>query len=258
MRISVRFAAAIVVAAAWSRSPWPQPRAPRPCGCAGPDSIQTPARPGSRPPYYSPQLKKLGVAHPKPVAHPKIDCFYVYPTVSDQKTTISNLHIDPGGAVDRALPGRALFAVLPGVRAHVPADHGSGARVGQPRRRRRSCELPLSDVRRAFTTYLQQLQPWPRFRAHRPLAGLVPARELIAKDIDPHAALRRRLVSAILLGGNVLVKRGTTSAGTSSTFRPAPAPPSSAVSIAFSTFDRRRRRQLLRADHGSRATRCCA
>jgi hypothetical protein len=35
------------------------------------------------------------VTHPKQVAHPAIDCFYVYPTVSDQKTGNANLHVDP-------------------------------------------------------------------------------------------------------------------------------------------------------------------
>ena len=35
--------------------------------------------------------------HPSPggASNPKIDCFYVYPTVSDQKTVNANLHIDP-------------------------------------------------------------------------------------------------------------------------------------------------------------------
>ena len=56
-----------------------------------------------------------------PVADPKIDCFYVYPTVSDQPTPIANLDIDSRGALDRALSGSLLLAVLPGVRADVPA-----------------------------------------------------------------------------------------------------------------------------------------
>jgi hypothetical protein len=34
-------------------------------------------------------------------------------------------------------------------------------------------------------------------------------RELIAKNIDHTPSVRRRLVSAILFGGNVLVKRGS-------------------------------------------------
>ena len=42
-------------------------------------------------------------------------------------------------------------------------------------------------------------------------------RELIHQDIDPKKKVRKRLVSAILLGGNVTVKTGKTSGVTSST-----------------------------------------
>src|ERR1035437_9669197 len=54
-----------------------------------------PCTPGLSTTVYSPTLKKLGVEHPKQVPHPAIDCFYVYPTVSDQKTGNANLHVDP-------------------------------------------------------------------------------------------------------------------------------------------------------------------
>ena len=40
---------------------------------------------------FSPTLKPLRVIHPKAVRHPKIDCFYVYPTVSDETTVNSDL-----------------------------------------------------------------------------------------------------------------------------------------------------------------------
>jgi hypothetical protein len=42
-----------------------------------------PCTPGLSTTVYSPTLKSLGVAHPQAVRKPKIDCFYVYPTVSD-------------------------------------------------------------------------------------------------------------------------------------------------------------------------------
>ncbi len=62
-------------------------------------------------------------------------------------------------------------------------------------------------------------------------------RTLIAKDVDANAAVRKRLISAILLGGNVLVKRGT---GIGGDFKHVPACRSSSqlgCVIAFSTFD---------------------
>jgi hypothetical protein len=62
-------------------------------------------------------------------------------------------------------------------------------------------------------------------------------RSLIAKDVDPKPAVRNRLVSAILLGGNVLVKTGRDVGGD---FKHIPACHSATqlhCVIAFSTFD---------------------
>ncbi len=40
--------------------------------------------------YNAPLTKAIGVKHPKAQRNPPIDCFYVYPTVSDEKTPNSN------------------------------------------------------------------------------------------------------------------------------------------------------------------------
>ncbi len=40
--------------------------------------------------YFSPTGQVLRVEHPKAAAHPAADCFYVYPTVSGQTTTLAN------------------------------------------------------------------------------------------------------------------------------------------------------------------------
>jgi hypothetical protein len=62
-------------------------------------------KPGTKPDPCAPQLsttvynppltKVIGVQHPKAEKNPPIDCFYVYPTVSDDKTPNSDLSIDP-------------------------------------------------------------------------------------------------------------------------------------------------------------------
>ena len=54
-------------------------------------------------------------------------------------------------------------------------------------------------------------------------------RRLIREEIDPSPAARGRLVSAMLLGGNVIVRRGEVTAGTSRTCRRAPRPARSAA-----------------------------
>ena len=67
--------------------------------------------------------------------------------------------------------------------------------------------------------------------------GTYVLRQLIAEQIDPKPALRKRLVSAILLGGNVLVKKGKDSGGD---FKHIPACHSQTqlrCVVAFSTFN---------------------
>jgi hypothetical protein len=54
-----------------------------------------PCTPGPSTTAYSSTLAPLRVTHPKPAKRPLFDCFYVYPTVSDQPTTLSTRRIDP-------------------------------------------------------------------------------------------------------------------------------------------------------------------
>ena len=43
---------------------------------------------------------------PQPAANPAVDCFYVYPTVSEQSGAVANLHIDPS---EMAVAGSRLL-----------------------------------------------------------------------------------------------------------------------------------------------------
>ena len=61
-----------------------------------------------------------GRAH-APAADSRFDCFYVYPTVSTQKTANANLKIEPAEIGDRRRAGVAVLAGLPGLGADVPA-----------------------------------------------------------------------------------------------------------------------------------------
>src|SRR5204863_542005 len=54
-----------------------------------------PCKRGLKTTLISPSGEKLGVKNPKTHGRRKVDCFYVYPTVSDQQGQNANLHIDP-------------------------------------------------------------------------------------------------------------------------------------------------------------------
>ncbi|MEA2213565.1 MAG: hypothetical protein QOF83_3513 [Solirubrobacteraceae bacterium] len=195
-----------------------------------------PCTPGLSTTYYSPRLHTLGVAHPKAAVHPKIDCFYVYPTVSDQKTVYANRHVDPE---ERSIVLFQAARYSQYCRVFAPMYRQVTVPALQAGNRETPSELrrPVNDVRQAFAAYLRRYNHGRGFVLIGHSQGSFVLRELIARDVDGHPALRRRLVSAILLGGNVLVKRGSNVGGD---FKHVPGCASATqlgCVVAFSSFD---------------------
>jgi hypothetical protein len=185
---------------------------------------------------FSPTLHKLGVLHPTRVKHPAIDCFYVYPTVSDQKTTLANLHIDPEER-SIALYQAARYSQYCRVFAPMYRQVTFTALSAGNTESSQQLAIPVNDVRSAFATYLKRDNDGRGFVLIGHSQGSLVLEQLIAKDIDSKPAVRKRLLSAILLGGNVLVKRGQEAGGT---FTHIPACRSASqlgCVIAYSSFD---------------------
>ena len=195
-----------------------------------------PCTPGLSTTVYSPTLQKLRVEHPKPVAHPAIDCFYVYPTVSKQKTGNANLRIDPeersAALFQAARYSEYCRTYAPMYRQVTLAGIGFGKPTTAP-----NPALALSDLRTAFATYLKHYNQGRGFVLIGHSQGSLMLRQLIAKDVDPKPAVRKLLVSAILLGGNVLVKRGRDVGGDFKHIRACHSATQLQCVIAFSTFD---------------------
>ncbi|HEY2258150.1 MAG TPA: DUF3089 domain-containing protein [Solirubrobacteraceae bacterium] len=219
----------------------PPARAPRPrargwCGCAKPGQHPNPCTPGLSTTVYSPTLKQLRVIHPKAVRNPKIDCFYVYPTISDQKTVNSNLRVEPAER-SIALYQTARYSQYCRVFAPMYRQITLTALLAGNRETPAQLKLPLSDVRNAFRTYLDKYNHGRGYVLIGHSQGSLVLRQMIAKDVDRRPAVRKRMVSSILLGGNVLVKRGR---GIGGDFKHIPACRSATqlgCVIAFSTFD---------------------
>ena len=195
-----------------------------------------PCTPGLSTTVYSPMLRPLRVIRPREVKPPAIDCFYVYPTVSDQKTTLANLHVDPEersiALYQAARYSQYCRVFAPMYRQVTLTALDSGNRESPAQLAR-----PLSDVRNAFRTYLAKYNHGRGFVLIGHSQGSFVLEQLIAKDVDPKPAVRRRMLSAILLGGNVLVKRGR---GVGGTFKHISACRSSSqlgCVVAYSTFD---------------------
>jgi hypothetical protein len=226
---AVAAAAAIVLAAASAASA-------RTVWLCKPGHSPDPCNVGLATTVFSPTLHKLRVIHPARARKPRIDCFYVYPTVSDQKTTLANRHIDPEErSIARYQAARysqycRVFAPMYRQVTVTALDSGNQESPKQ-------LATPVNDVRAAFATYLRTYNHGRGFVLIGHSQGSFVLEQLIARDIDSRPAVRKRLVSAILLGGNVLVKRGQNAGGS---FRHVPACRSDTqlgCVIAFSTFD---------------------
>lgn len=201
-----------------------------------PGQHPNPCSPGLSTTVYSASFKRVKVEHPTQVSHPAIDCFYVYPTVSDQKTGNANLNIDPEersiALYQAARYSQYCRVFAPMYRQLTIAGIGQGGPTTTP-----NPALAFQDVENAFKTYLRRYNHGRGFVVIGHSQGSFVLRELIARDVDPKPAVRRRLVSAILLGGNVAVKPGSDIGGD---FKHIPGCRSATqlgCVIAFSTFD---------------------
>jgi DUF3089 family protein len=202
-----------------------------------PGLADDPCTPGLDSTEVSPTGQVLGVEHVDADPSLAADCFYVYPTVSDDATANSDLSIDPE---ERSI---ALYQA---------ARYSQVCRVFAPMYRqvtvtqllkgtdtitRKMGAIAYGDVVKAWQTYLKLYNKGRGVILIGHSQGTFVLRRLIAHRIDNRAAVRRRLVSAILLGGNVLVRKGTDSHGD---FRHIPGCTSATdvgCVIAFSTFD---------------------
>jgi pimeloyl-ACP methyl ester carboxylesterase len=194
-----------------------------------------PCEPGFATTVISPTGQAIGTTTPKPDRKRKFDCFYVYPTVSDDKSVNSDLSIDPE---ERSI---ALYQA---------ARYGLHCRVFAPMYRQVSLqgifgssippearELAYGDVLAAWKTYLRRYNQGRGVVLIGHSQGTFVLRELVHQVIDPRKKVRRLLISAILLGGNVTVPEGGTVGGD---FKHVPAcrrAKQFGCVIAFSTFN---------------------
>jgi hypothetical protein len=192
-----------------------------------------PCAPGLGTTVISPTGAVQGTLTPK---NPKIDCFYVYPTVSDQKTIQANRTIDPE---ERSI---ALYQA---------ARYSSECRVYAPMYRQITLQGLLqpakvtsqmrttsyADVRDAWRDYLKHDNKGRGvvFISHS--QGTFVLRQLLAKEVDPKPAVRKLMVSGILLGGNVLVRKGKDAGGDFQHIKACRSATQLRCVVAFSTFD---------------------
>jgi hypothetical protein len=165
----------------------------------------------------------------------RFDCFYVYPTSSRELSNNADLRVQP---VERAVAAAqaSRFSQVCNVWAPMYRQATLAAL-------NRGAAVEPSVI---ATAYDSLLAAWKDYVAHdnhgRPVVfighsqGAAMLIKLLRSQIDPSASLRRRMVSAIILGGNVQVPTGRDEGGS---FRNIPTCGSSSQTgcvIAYSSF----------------------
>lgn len=134
-------------------------------------------------------------------ADPPVDCFYVYPTTSQQTTTNADLSIDPEERAVAAAQA-SLFSQVCKVYAPIypqltiPALN-SGLITAD------NVQTAYDGVKAAFADYLSNYNRGRGvvFIGHSQGAMLLA--DLLHFEVDPKPEVRKLMVSALLMGGNV-------------------------------------------------------
>ena len=200
-------------------------------------------RPGQAPDPCSPDLTTtrvrlpdttVGVNRTQAASSPRVDCFYVYPTVSDQKTPNADLTVDPQeqsiALFQAAMFSRTCRVYAPMYRQLTLTTIGGTVTAAES-------AIAYDDVLHAWQTYLHKYNKGRGVVLIGHSQGSFLLKKLVTDQIDPSPAMRRLLVSAVLLGGNVTVKKGSDIGGDFHHIPACHSADQTGCVIAYSTFD---------------------
>jgi pimeloyl-ACP methyl ester carboxylesterase len=183
----------------------------------------------------TPAEKTLRIENVKRARKPRFDCFYVYPTVSGQPALgatkardpeiLSIAHFQASRYTEHCRMYAPVYRqlTLTGIRSADPSIPGLR-------------DTAYADVREAWRTYLKKHNKGRGVVLVGHSQGTFMLRELIAREIDRKPKVRRRLISAQLIGGNVTVKKGKDAGGDFRNVKACRSAKQIGCVIAFSVF----------------------
>lgn len=150
----------------------------------------------------------------QPAQAPKIDCFYIYPTVD--LNVLPGLHQD---LQDKSAPYKTIgiqaarLSEVCRVFAPLYRQVTIGTYVTQSSERSLCFDVAYDDVRRAFDSYLQNDNQGRGFVIFGHSQGGQITSRLLRERIEPDAAVRARLVGAFPIGWTIGTDAGMSTGG---------------------------------------------
>jgi hypothetical protein len=186
--------------------------------------------------YFEPDGSSR-VATPAVPADPPIDCFYVYPTVSNQPTPNATKAPDPeikSIATYQAQRFSTRCRIYAPLYRQVTA---AGVTMASQTHDTSGYTTAFEDVREAWLEYLRRDNHGRGFVLIGHSQGSRMLRALIRREIDPRPSVRARLVSAIIPGANATVAKGRRVGGDFAHVPACDAPGQTGCVISYSTFN---------------------
>ena len=200
----------------------------------GPGVADDPCRPGLSTTRYDGWSERAGQVAPRRVRR-GVDCFYVYPTVSEQQRPVATRRVDPE-LRSTALYQAARYSQI--CRVFAPVYRQATLTALQSGTTTRADYLKAyGDVEDAFDAFLRRIGPRRGFVLLGHSQGSFHLQRLVRRRIDDRRSLRRRLVSAVLLGGDVTVRKGSDRGGVFHHVPTCERPRQLSCVIAFSAFN---------------------
>ena len=171
-----------------------------------------------------------------PAEHPKVDCFYVYPTV--------DLDLVPGNHTDftsvtkersTTLAQAARFGEACAIWAPLYRQVTIGTYLQSHEEEEKKLAIAYSDIDRAFREYLASSDPARKIVLVGHSQGAEMVLRIIERFFDDDPALRARLLLALPIGGDVDVVSGT-NFGTSKSVPPCTQPLQTGCLVAYRTY----------------------
>ncbi len=176
------------------------------------------------------------VVKPRNAKKPKVDCFYVYPTVSEQPSINSDKTVEPA---QTAIAEYQASRFSSRCRVFAPMYRQvtiAGLQTPQAQQAE-ALRLAYSDVLEAWKEYLRRHNRGRGFVLIGHSQGTRMLRNLLRTEIDPRKGVREHMVSAILLGGNVTVRKDELAGGDFANSPGCSRQGETGCVIAFSTFN---------------------